>query len=64
MNKQKRNTAMIIVSAGLALIGLVLCVVSIFAGDASGWMLPTGLVCATLGNFLNFVRIVQSKKNQ
>lgn len=62
MKNGKINIALTVVSIVLAVAGIILVLISMFAGDGYGWTLPAALACVLLGNVLNLVRIFLNRK--
>ena len=61
MNKKTLNTLLMIGTAGLAVAGLVLVLISIFSDSHT---LMPGMLCVVLGNLCNLIRIRVQKKGQ
>ncbi len=62
MKNGKINIALTVISIVLAVAGIILVLISMFAGDGYGWALPAALACVLLGNVLNLVRIFLNRK--
>ncbi|MBQ3706669.1 MAG: hypothetical protein II889_02065 [Clostridia bacterium] len=63
MKNGKLQIALTVLSIVLAVAGIVLVLLSMFAGDGYGWALPAALSCVLLGNVLNLVRYFGNRKS-
>ncbi len=62
MDNKTINTLLIIVSAGLAIAGIIYLLVAIFDEDKDNWLLVLALFCVLLSNLFNIIRVQFNKK--
>lgn len=62
MDNKTINTLLIIVSAGLAIAGIIYLLVAIFDEDKDNWLLVSALFCVLLSNLFNIIRVQFNKK--
>lgn len=64
MNKKTKDVWITAVGGGLAAVGLVFILISVFGKESADWTLRAGLACVALGSLLNALRLYRNKKEQ